>query len=240
MKKLFLVLLFVSFINCSKDDDDSISANALNNYQLDLISYFKSIALGFENGGVSEITRRWETDLNIFIGGSPSDELLSELERIKSEINNLTSTDFAINIVNDSLTSNYYIFFGKGQEYANIFRLQSSAVENTWGLFNVFWNGLNQINYGHSYVNIVEPNLQQQKHTLREELTQSLGLGKDSYLYNDSVFHQQLNIATEYSQIDRDLIRLLYHPEMEIGLNSIQVEQRLTNILLKENELNSL
>ena len=235
MKKLLLVLLFVPLINsCSKSDDDSITADELKTYQVDLISYFKSIALGFEFGGVSEITRRWETGLNIFIGGSPSDELLSELKRIKSEINDLTSTGFAISIVNDSLTSNYYIFFGNGQEYANIFPSETNYVENNWGLFGVFWNGLNQINYGHMYVDIVRANPQEQKHLLREEFTQSLGLAKDSYLYNNSIFQSEWTLTSEYSQIDRDLIRLLYHSEMEIGLNSIQVEQRLTNILLKE------
>ena len=58
MKKLLLVLLFVPLINsCSKSDDDSITADELKTYQVDLISYFKSIALGFEFGGVSEITR---------------------------------------------------------------------------------------------------------------------------------------------------------------------------------------
>jgi len=107
MKKLLLILLFISFVSCSKDDDVSITSDELEIYQLDLISYFKSIALGFEFGGVTEITRRWETDLNIFVGGSPSDDLLIELENIKDEINDLATTNFVINVVNDSLISNY-------------------------------------------------------------------------------------------------------------------------------------
>ena len=234
MKKLLLILLFISFVSCSKDDDVSITSDELEIYQLDLISYFKSIALGFEFGGVTEITRRWETDLNIFVGGSPSDDLLIELENIKDEINDLATTNFVINVVNDSLISNYYIFFGARQQYSDIFPEQADYVENNFGLFSVFWNGLNQINNGYMSVDTERANPQEPTHLLREDFNQSLGLSKDSYLYNNSIFQQNWTATTQYSQIDKDLIRLLYHSKMEIGLNSTQVEKRLTDILLKE------
>ena len=84
------------------------------------------------------------------------------------------------------------------------------------------------------YVDTQRPDILGQKHLLREELTQSLGLARDSYLYDDSIFQQSWTTVTQYSQMDKDIIRLLYHPEMEVGLDKTQVEDLLVQILKKE------
>ena len=85
------------------------------------------------------------------------------------------------------------------------------------------------------YLDIFRANETEQKHLLREELTQSLGLAKDSPLYPESIFQQSFSTkTTEYAQMDKNLIRLLYHPDMEIGLNRIQVDSNLREILKTE------
>ena len=113
---------------------------------------------------------------------------MSELELIKNEINDLTTTEFKLNIVNDSLGSNYYIFFGNRTETLKVFPGWSDLTLSNWGLFYIFWNNINQINSGYMYVDTQRPDILGQKHLLREELTQSLGLARDSYLYDDSIF----------------------------------------------------
>ena len=159
---------------------------------------------------------------------------MSELELVKNEINDLTTTEFKLNIVNDSLSSNYYIFFGNRTETLKVFPGWSDLTLSNWGLFYIFWNNLNQINSGYMYVDTQRPDILGQKHLLREELTQSLGLARDSYLYDDSIFQQSWTTVTQYSQMDKDIIRLLYHPEMEVGLDKTQVEDLLVQILKKE------
>ena len=62
------------------------------------------------------------------------------------------------------------------------------------------------------YIDTQRPDVSGQKHLLREELTQSLGLANDSYLFDDSIFQQSWTNVTKYSQMDKDIIRLLYHP----------------------------
>ena len=84
------------------------------------------------------------------------------------------------------------------------------------------------------YVDIARTNLTEQKHLLREELTQSLGLARDSQKYSESIFQSAWTTTMEYALIDRDLIRLLYHPDMSIGLNETQVEVVLKEILSSE------
>ena len=231
---LFILLILTIVSSCSKDEEDVLPESKLSEYEINVINYFKDIALGFEFGNASNITRKWDSELRIFIGGEPNPELINELENIRTEINELATDGFKVNIVNDSLQSNYYIFFGKGTEYAEIFPSQSNLVNSNWGLFSVFWNGQNHFISGHMYVDIVRANSTGQKHLLREELTQSLGLGKDSPLYKESIFQSAWTNTIKYAPIDKDLIRLLYHPDMSAGLNEDQVDNVLREILIGE------
>jgi|TARA_B110000881_G_C18446723_1_gene448858 hypothetical protein len=84
------------------------------------------------------------------------------------------------------------------------------------------------------YVDIFRANEQAQWHLLREELTQSLGLAQDSERYLNSIFQINWTIISSYSQIDKDIIRLLYHPNMKVGLNENEVDLLLRSILLNE------
>lgn len=207
----------------------------LSDYSLSVIDYFQDIALGFEFGSATPITRRWNNEMRIFVGGSPSLELKEELVKIVGELNQLATSGFSIELVEDTLQSNYYIFFGSGTVYGQIFPNQSGLVDSNWGLFSIYWNGSNELYTGFMYVDIFRASMQEQKHLLREELTQSLGLAKDSPQYPNSIFQSSFSTkTTEYAAIDRDLIRLLYHQEMELGLNASQVEAVLKGIFIQE------
>jgi len=231
MKRALIIFLTLFFSSCSSDDDLIIE---LSEYDLDVISYFKEIALGFEFGSSSELTRKWCSEMKIFIGGDTNPNLLNELNKIIGEIEDLSTDDFSIEIVSDSVKSNYYLYFGKGEDYANLFPSQSSYVNSNWGLFSIWWNSVNCLNRGHMYVDIYRADDKGQKHLLREELTQSLGLAKDSNKYQNSIFQSSWTTTTSFSQIDKDVIRLLYHPEMQNGLKEFEVDVLLRSILLSE------
>jgi hypothetical protein len=233
-KNLLLVLATSVFlVSCSKDDE--AIAPGLTAYNESVVDYFKEVALGFEFGNESKITRRWEGNMKLFIGGKPTPALLAETNRIVSEINDLANNEFNVEVVSDSLQSNFYIFFGSGNSYAAIFPAQSSFVASNWGLFSVSYPSSGVLFKGHMYVDIYRANLIEQKHLLREELTQSLGLARDSDLYPESIFQQSFSTkTTEYAPIDKDLIRLLYHPKMKVGLDRDQVDKLLRDILLAE------
>ena len=115
----------------------------LSEYEINVIDYFKKVTLGFEFGTASSITRKWNSELKIYMGGEPNTVLSDELERIKSEINALVTDGFQLKIVNDSLQSNYYIFLGSGAQYAQLYPSQTRFVDSNWGLFSVYWNGQN-------------------------------------------------------------------------------------------------
>ena len=233
-KFLLFLLILITESSCSKEEENILLESELSEHEINIIDYFKSIALGSEFGNASSITRKWNTQIKVFIGGELSSELSTEFEKIRTEINELATDGFKVTIVDDSLQSNYYIFFGTGIKYAEMFPTESDLVNSNFGLFYVFWNGKNQLYSGHMYVDIIRASSIEQKHLLREEFTQSLGLAKDSPLYMESIFQSASTTTTEYATIDKDLVRLLYHPDMKIGLNEIQIDQVLTNILVSE------
>jgi hypothetical protein len=234
--RIIIILIALMFtLSCSKDEENTFSSlEGLSDYEIDVIEYFKEVALGFEFGNASKITRKWESELKIFVDGEPNSELLDELDDILLEINELAKNGFQIVIVEEPSISNFYIFFGTGTDYAQLYPSQSGLVGSNWGLFSLYWNSDNQFTTGHMYVDIVRADMNEQKHLLREELTQSLGLARDSQKYTESIFQSSWTITNEYAEIDKDLIRLLYHPDMKIGLRENQVHDILRQILLNE------
>jgi hypothetical protein len=228
-----VIVLLCSIVCLSSCSGDEVGPkdDALSSFDLQVISYFKEVALGFEFGGASEITRKWSGEMKIYVGGTPNETLRSELDGIINELNTLISDGFSLRIVDDRSQSNFYLFFGSGADYATEYPSQATYVTNNWGLFSVFWNGNNELISGHMYVDIERANPTEQRHLLREELTQSLGLARDSNLYPSSIFQSSWTTTTSYAAIDEELIRLLYHPTMTIGLNAAQVDPVLRTIL---------
>ena len=56
----------------------------------------------------------------------------------------------------------------------------------------------------------------------------------DSEEYLESIFQSAWTTTNEYAEIDKDLIRLLYHPDVNIGLNENQLDEVLREILINE------
>jgi hypothetical protein len=224
MKKLMVILVATSTLVSCSDDEPGVAPNVpssvtLTAYENEVINYFHDVALGFEFGTASQVTRKWRTELKVFVGGYPNTTLLNELQTIVGEINVLATDGFKISITKDTLASNCYLLFDSGSKFASVYQPASSTVGTNFGLFYVFFDNENYIYRSLIYVDIFRANEIEQRHILREELTQSLGLARDSPKYFDSIFQASWTSTTSYSNIDRDLIRLLYHPYMQTGLN---------------------
>jgi len=216
-----------------------------------IIQFFKEVALGTEYGDNFQVTQKWSHAMNIFVGGSQNDELLSELKLIKNEINELVTNGFSVNIVNDSLQSNFYLFFGSPQDYTNLFPGEyENVIVNNFGLFHIYTDHNFEIISGHMYVNSYLEDPKLKKHILREELTQSLGLPKDlqydlgnifvgcdfiaetfTNAIKNSIFYEGMSSLNSYNWADKLIIRLLYQPNMSAGLDVDRVDGVLRRIL---------
>ena len=213
----------------------------LTAYQVEVISYFKKIAIGFEYGTTSNLIRKWDTPMRIFVGGQKNNSLLTdELAKTITEINRLATDGFSIEVTEDTLQSNCYIFLGSSAEFLAKFPEAKASLGSNYGLFNV-WYHHSKIERARIFVDVVRPTPYQQRSTLKEELTQCLGLGRDCQDYTKSIFYEAPGnggFSTEYAEIDTDLIRLLYHPKMPAGLEEGFVNLVLIKILQNENDVN--
>ncbi len=242
LKRLLIgFLVLVLFFSCTKEETNPVSETQeyellyytppRSSHKRAVLNHFLNVALGTEYGSGFKVTQKWTSEMNIFIGGRPNDELLTELVLIKDEINSLVTDGFSMNIVNDSLQSNFYLFFGPPSEYTYIFPEQFSYIQdNQDGLFHINMNNKFEIVSGHMFVNIDITDSERKKHLLREELTQSLGLANDVD-YPRSIFHFEISSLTSYHRIDIEIIRLLYHPNMNSGLDRNMAESRCRSIL---------
>lgn len=167
--------------------------------------YFREIALGSEWGGTRETPWRQREDLHIFVQGQMSSELEGELTRIVIELNSLIEP-IEIKVVPTQAAANYVIFLGPWKDFWNSWpEVNGERLEHNWGYFQV------RRGWGLMYVDTYRANIGEQKHLLREELTQSLGLFNDSPKYRESIFYAGWTTTTEYSDLDRELIQMLYN-----------------------------
>jgi hypothetical protein len=64
----------------------------------------------------------------------------------------------------------------------------------------------------------------ERNHLIREEVTQAIsGCMKDSDDYADSIFYQAWTQTAELSSLDREVIRLMYRPDIQPGMDRDQV-----------------
>jgi hypothetical protein len=165
------------------NSETTSSTPTVNNYTNEEISYFNEIALSSEYSDQDKgLACTWKNDVKIFVQGTKKPELMSELQSI----------------------------VGSQYDYHNITPGSTNLTEHNWGLFVV--NSGQTIRRGSMYVDIYRcTELDGQKHLLREELTQSLGLFNDSYKYDNNIFQQRWTTTTEYADIDKKIIQILYN-----------------------------
>jgi len=230
---MFVYTMFAAItIQAVAVDKEKPKGKLLSAEQKSTIEYFQEVALGFEYGNVSPVTRKWKGKMKIFVAGSADASLVNELNTIVEDINALASDGFHIEIVSRQEESNCFVFFGSAKVYAELYPKQAGLLRKASGLCTVSWNNHNEIVKGHIFVRTEGNSIEEQRHVIREELTQALGFGKDSPRFMDSIFQSKFTLPTQYAPIDRELIRMLYHTDMETGLEASEVEAVLTSIML--------
>jgi len=184
--------------------------------------YFLEIALGTEFGKKNPVLRRWEEPLAVYVDGKVPDVLERELMSVMDEILAL-APNLSIHRVYTLKEANVVVFFGPYKAYAASYAPDSiELLSNNWGLFTARWKAL-KVKAGIQTANMyVDTNRARdsdaRRHLLREEFTQLLGLMADSYKYPSSIFYQPWSTVTEYSTVDRALIKMLYDKRLESGM----------------------
>ncbi|MGJ3244922.1 MAG: DUF2927 domain-containing protein [Elainellaceae cyanobacterium] len=165
-------------------------------------SYYQEISSGSEFGGGSE-QRWWFEPMRIEIHGEPNTQDLQELDRVVEELRSLTGHDIAF-VKSDG---NVEFHFAPESDFQSI---EPNYIPVNMGFAWVGYSGSSEINQARILISTEGIRQAERNHLIREELTQSMGLMQDSDRHQDSIFFQGWTETTEYSELDKQLIRMHY------------------------------
>lgn len=191
------------------------------------LAYFLEIALGSEYGGDPGRIKKWVQDLRIEVLGNPGEQDLQCLKGVMSELQELTQ---GVKLYFDNENPNVSIYFIPHAEFKN--HAPEEIAEGNWGLFWQYEGTRGEINGAKILVEIDQGNQSSRNHLIREELTQAMGLGNDSWQYPDSIFYQGWSTTDHFTEIDKKLITLLYDKEIEPNTELTALEAYLKTLAL--------
>ncbi len=223
MKKLITLLLVLVTLNGYSQTEKEIE-----DYYMEVtmpVSFYIKSSRTF--GCDSTKQRKFYEDVYIYVWGDKKEFIMEELKLIVSDLNDLIDP-INIYVTEDSVKQNLILYIGDGKTYYE---------DNYWYQRYIDRGGIKPFGFGNlllgdekiykalAFVDIeyIESHSlmygkdsthmnTEIKSTLREEVTQCLGFPYDSYKYPNSIFQESKTFpVTEYSNIDKEVIKMLYN-----------------------------
>ena len=191
-------------------------------YGQEAIDYLTEVGFGVEYGSSSTVLHKWTEDVNLRIYGSPTPADVAVLTQVVSELNELIS---GIELTLNDGPADLEVHFAPESQFQSI---ETHYIPVNYGFFRVWWDHEGAIYQGRILVASEGITQQERSHLIREEVTQSLGLFRDSWDYPDSIFYQGWTATGEYASIDGPTIRLLYQPQLLPGMTKLEVRKLLS------------
>jgi len=202
---------------------DNLKTKKQANVNDKTFAYFKEVALNLEfNNADNGIIKKWVNPIKLQVIGQPTSADKETLRVVVGELSELTKLPFEFVSTKDK--SNMRIHFVPEQKFAQI--VPSYQPGNS-GFFWVNWNEAKHITQATILISTTGITQKERSHLIREELTQSMGLMADSQKYPDSIFYQGWTEVNEYSAVDKQVIQMLYDPQVKPGMDEGQLKQPL-------------
>lgn len=214
--RISLGFVFLLFWGCRIVEPDRGS------YTQEEIDYFLEIALGTEYGTSMASIKKWTDNINIMVQGTPTEVDSQTVDQVVDELNDILN---GIELAVVSQNPNIDIHFLPESDFILI---EPNYVSTNYGFFWVNWSIDGSIYHAKILISTDHVTQQERSHLIREELTQSLGLMKDSNRYPDSIFYQGWTDVTSYLPIDSIVIEILYRSEIRPNMTGEQVVEVLS------------
>lgn len=183
------------------------------------LNYFFAITIGSEYAKtkVDYIVKWTKPTVTVRTDGTMTSGDKSCLAAVIADFNALSqSTDLQLTTAK---TSDIVMHFAPMTKFKS---LEPSYVKGNDGFFHVEWTNY-VLRMGNILVRSTGITQTARCSIVREELTQAMGLMKDSYQYADSIFYQRYSTPTKYSALDKQIIALLYDDMLEPGMTKAEV-----------------
>jgi hypothetical protein len=194
--------------------------------------YFKEIALKSEFGYSPDRIIKWTKPMKAFIKKEkPLKTQVSVIKQTIERINELATDGFRIELIDNIYKCDTIIYLNSKSKVNEIDKYFFKGInEDFAGLADIEYDSYNfNILKGKIFIDTNE-SLEIQKAAIIEEITQSIGLMNDSEMYSDSTFYQNKDNSRkkyyEYTDIDKELIKLLYLPSIKPGYDDKQIEKK--------------
>lgn len=187
----------------------------------DVIDYFHEVCLDseFVYGGDPSILQKWGAPIFYTIEGAYTDEDIATLTAFEEWLNDVEGFP-GISRTEDVTERNLRICFCTQQEMVTLMGEDFATMDG--GV--TFWYEDNII---YDAEICVRKDLDQhvRNSVILEELYNGLGPVQDTSLRSDSLIYQEYSTPQWMSPVDELILRLLYHPELQPGMDAWQCEQ---------------
>ncbi len=181
------------------------------------LNYLSEVGFGDEYGSSPPVLHKWTKDVGIGIQGTPTPADVATVNQVVAELNYLLA---GLELELTDGVADIEIHFAPETRFAAI---EPNYQPVNMGFFRVWMARNGAIQRGRILIASEGITQAERSHLIREELTQSLGLFKDSQRYPDSIFYREWTATGGYASIDSPTIRLLYLPQLLPGMTRSEV-----------------
>jgi hypothetical protein len=189
-------------------------------YPPEAIDYFMAIALSAQFGDSSPKIKKWHRDIRIQVLGKTTLEDMKTLRKTIEELNDLMT---GINIFQSYVEPNVSLYFAPESDFKKIL---PEYVPTYDGFFWLYWDE-NRISEGKILISDRDISQTRRDHNIRQMITRSLGFVNNSAQYPESIFYSGFSETTEFSEIDKTLIKMLYNPHVRHSQTENEVRKWL-------------
>lgn len=184
----------------------------------DVILYFNEVCLDAEiiNEGDASLLQKWSEPIYYMVDGNPTAEDMEVLDSFAGWLNTLEGFP-GIQQTQDPSMGNLWIHFCSREDMLVLMGEQFAGMDGAvtfWYLENEIYNG----------IICCRTDLEQhlRNSVIREEIYNGLGPIQDTVLRTDSIIYSGYSEPQRLSEIDELVLRLLYHPMMQCGMDAAE------------------
>ena len=186
----------------------------------DVIIWFNEVVLDSEysDGGDISLVQKWTVPITYSIEGEMTNKDQKVLESFADWLNTVEGFP-GIYPAEKVYAANLHIYFGDAQM---LFDRLGPNYQNADGGVR-YWYENNEIYDGTiCYLTGISQHLRNS--VIQEEIYNGLGLVQDTNLREDSLIWQGYSEPQSLTEVDELLVKLLYHPDMQCGMNAQECE----------------